>query len=144
MQIINSNFFTILLPDKGYKLINKTNGQYYKKIYLGINDSIDNYGEEIDEKYVNVDFIVEVDSIKNSINDINEQNNTTIDLLLLTIDEMYFSIEPILASVPMTMSNVTDEKLSKFVKFYVLMIQRGLKTIDEIPTRFKNDVVKYL
>jgi hypothetical protein len=144
MQIIKSNLLTILLPDKGYKLVNKTNGQYYKKIYLGINDSIDNYGEEIDEKYMNVDFIVEVDDIKKTLNDINDQNNTTIDLLLLTIDELYVSIEPVLASIPKTMSDITDEKLSRFIKFYVLMIQRGLKKIDEIPTRFRNDVADYL
>ena len=81
MQIIENSLFTILIPDKGYKLVNKNTGKYYKKVILGKNDSIDNYTEEIDEKYINPEFI--------------EQNELTIDLLLYTIDELYTSVEPL-------------------------------------------------
>ena len=128
MQKIENNLFTTLLPDKGYKLVNKNTGKYYKKIILGKNDSVDNYTEEIDEKYINPEFI--------------EQNELTIDLLLYTIDELYTSVEPLLAMVPMTIE--TENKVSKLVNFYVLMIKRDLKTIEEVPERFREEVNKLL
>ena len=128
MQKIENNLFTTLLPDKGYKLVNKNTGKYYKKVILGKNDSIDNYTEEIDEKYINPEFI--------------EQNELTIDLLLYTIDELYTSIEPLLTMIPMTIE--TENKVSKLVNFYVLMLKRDLKTIEEIPERFREEVNKLL
>lgn len=128
MQMIENSLFTILIPDKGYKLVNKNTGKYYKKVILGKNDSIDNYTEEIDEKYINPEFI--------------EQNELTIDLLLYTIDELYTSVEPLLAMVPMTIE--TENKVSKLVNFYVLMIKRDLKTIEEVPERFREEVNKLL
>ena len=128
MQIIENSLFKILIPDKGYKLVNKNTGKYYKKVILGKNDSIDNYTEEIDEKYINPEFI--------------EQNELTIDLLLYTIDELYTSVEPLLAMVPMTIE--TENKVSRLVNFYVLMIKRDLKTIEEVPERFREEVNKLL
>ena len=128
MQMIENSLFTILIPDKGYKLVNKNTGKYYKKVILGKNDSIDNYTEEIDEKYINPEFI--------------EQNELTIDLLLYTIDELYTSVEPLLAMIPMTIE--TENKVSKLVNFYVLMIKRDLKTIEEVPERFREEVNKLL
>lgn len=134
MQIIKSTFFTTLIPDKGYKIVNKNNGKFYKKVILSPNDSIDNYGEVIDDKYINVDYIVEMDNLKSII----ENNELTIDLLLYTIDELYTSVEPFLAIVPMTIE--TENKASKLVKFYALMIKRDLKTIEEVPERFREEV----
>ena len=128
MQIIENSLFRILIPDKGYKLVNKNTGKYYKKVILGKNDSINNYTEEIDEKYINPEFI--------------EQNELTIDLLLYTIDELYTSVEPLLAMVPMTIE--TENKVSRLVNFYVLMIKRDLKTIEEVPERFREEVNKLL
>lgn len=138
MQIIKSTFFTTLIPDKGYKIVNKNNGKFYKKVLLGPNDSIENYGEVIDDKYINVDYIVEMDNLKSII----ENNELTIDLLLYTIDELYTSVEPFLAMVPMTIE--TENKVSKLVNFYVLMIKRDLKTIEEVPERFREEVNKLL
>lgn len=128
MQIIENSLFTVLIPDKGYKLVNKNTGKYYKKVILGKNDSSDNYTEEIDEKYINPEFI--------------EQNELTIDLLLYSIDEIYTSVEPLLAMVPMTIE--TENKVSRLVNFYVLMIKRDLKTIEEVPERFREEVNKFL
>ena len=128
MQMIENSLFKILIPDKGYKLVNKNTGKYYKKVILGKNDSIDNYTEEIDEKYINPEFI--------------EQNELTIDLLLYTIDELYTSVEPLLTMIPMTIE--TENKVSKLVNFYVLMIKRDLKTIEEVPERFREEVNKLL
>ena len=138
MQIIESSFFTTIIPDKGYKIVNKNNGKFYKKVLLGPNDSVDNYGEVVDEKYINIDYVVELDKLKSTI----EENELTIDLLLYSIDEMYTSVEPLLAMVPMTIE--TENKVSKLVMFYALMIKRDLKTIEEIPERFREEVRKLI
>lgn len=146
MQKIESSFFTILIPDKGYKIVNKTNGQSYQKIYLGINDSIDNYTEVIDEKYINMDYVVELNDVKDSFDSFNEQTDSIIDSILLGMDELLQTLEPFLEFMPMTLDIRQERKdpLSKFVTLYALMIQRGLKTIDDIPIRFKEDVQNIL
>ena len=139
MQKIESSFFTVLIPDKGYKIINKLNGQSYQKVYLGINDSIDNYTEEIDEKYVNMDYVVELNDVKESFNFFSEETFNIIDSILLGMDELLQLIDLILGS-PMTLDIEQEKVVSKFVALYVLMIQRGLKTIDEVPERLRIDV----
>ena len=144
MERIESSFFTILIPDKGYKLVNKNTGQTYQKIYLGVNDSIDNYTEEIDEKYVNMDYVVEVNEIKESMNLLAEQSDSTINLLLLTIDEMYRMLEPIFSCMPMELSVEQKQQINIFVSFYALLIQKGLKDLEEVPERFKEDVANLL
>ena len=140
MQKIESSFFTVLIPDKGYKIINKSNGQSYQKVYLGINDSIDNYTEEIDEKYVNMDYVVEFNDVKESFNFFSEETSNIIDSILLGMDELLQLIESILGLLPMTLDVEQEKTVSKFVALYVLMIQRGLKTIDEVPERLRMDV----
>lgn len=125
MQIINSRLFTILIPDKGYKLVNKNSGAYYEKIYLGVNDSPDNYGEVVDEKYIN--------------------SAQAIDTLLLAVDEIYSSVEPLLMMIPMmTQEDGNNDISSKLIPFYVEMVNRGLKSKDEIPEKFKKDVMDLL
>jgi hypothetical protein len=138
MQIIKSTFFTTIIPDKGYKIVNKNNGKFYKKVLLGPNDSVDNYGEVVDEKYIDMDYVIELDKLKSTI----EENELTIDLLLYSIDEIYTSVEPLLDMVPMTIE--TENKVSKLVNFYALMVKRDLKTIEEIPERFREEVSKLI
>ena len=110
---------------KGYKLVNKNTGAYYEKIYLGVNDSPDNYGEEVDEKYIN--------------------SAQAIDTLLLVVDEIYSSVEPLLMMIPMTTQEGENDNISsKLIPFYAEMVNRGLKSRDEIPERFKEDVMALL
>lgn len=137
MQIINSELFTILIPEKGYKLVNKNTGTYHKKIYLGVNDSPDNYGEMVDEKYINMDYVVELADLKTS-------SNESIDLLLMTIDEMFSMFEPLLMIIPAAIPEDVEPVISYFVYFYAEMIKRDLKTIEDIPARFKKDVMDLL
>lgn len=138
MQVIKSALFTTIIPDKGYKIVNKNNGKFYKKVLLGPNDSIDNYGEVVDEKYVNIDYVIEMDKLKSTI----EQNELTIDLLLYSIDEMYTSFEALLTMVPMTIES--ENKISRFINLYTLMVKRDLKSIEEVPERFREEVRKLL
>lgn len=144
MQVIESALFTTLVPDKGYKIVNKNNGKFYKKVILSPNDSIDNYGEVVDEKYINMDYVVEMDALKASLEETIKQNELTIDLLLFSIDELYMSVEPLLAMVPMTLNEDYDVNISKLAYLYALMIKRDLKKIDNIPERFREEVKKIL
>lgn len=51
MRVINTDLLTLLEADEGYLLYSPATNQYYKKVYLGKNDSPDNYREVIDEEY---------------------------------------------------------------------------------------------
>ena len=138
MQIIESRFFTTLLPDKGYKIVNKKTGTLHKKVILGKYDSPDNYGEVVDEKYINMDYVVELNNLK-------ESNNQTINTMLMAVDEIYTSIEPLLMMIPMPIPE--DSKIpiiSNLVPFYAEIVKRGLKTKEEIPERFKKEVIALL
>lgn len=140
MQIIDSGLFTILIPDKGYKLVNKTNGLCSKKVYLGKMDSPDNYGEIVDDKYVNMEYVVELSDMKENIEKTNSQNEMDINTILMAVDGMFNMFEPMLTLMPNIMSAEDNQQYQPFINFYVCMIQRGLKTIDDIPDRFKEDV----
>lgn len=145
MQVIENGLMRILVPDKGYKLVNKNTGRTYMKVYMGKLDSVDNYTEVVDEKYVNMDYVVELNDLKEDYSDTKEKNELSIDLILMTIDELYLMFEPVLASLeePMTMSlfnEGTEQPISKLALMYVEMVKRGLKDKDEIPERFKETV----
>jgi hypothetical protein len=140
MQIIESGLFTILVPDKGYKLVNKTNGMCSKKVYLGKLDSPENYGEVVDEKYVNMDFVVELNDLKEDYKKTCEQNELDTDLLLMVIDSMYNMFEPLMGMMPMALSETKEKQQDIFVEFYVQIVKRGLKSIEEIPERFREEV----
>lgn len=139
MQVINDGALRILIPEKGYKLANKFTGITAHKIYLCAIDDPDNYTEVVDEDYIPMEFKVELKEIESSMNE-------TIDIILAAMDDMYSIFEPLLAIMPMTMSIEELEELivTPMVKFYVLMIQRDLKTIDEVPEKFKLDVIKLM
>ena len=138
MQVIDSGLFTVLVPDKGYKLVNKTTGKYYKKVYLVKMDSADNYGDVIDEKYVNMDYVVELDEVKTTVNKNQEQNEMNLDLLLLSIDRIYTMFEPMLTAIPMSMS--MKEDIDPMINIYIAIVQRGLRDVEEIPERYREQV----
>lgn len=67
----------ILTPERGYKLYSVSSNSYSYKVCLGVNDSIDNYREVIDEEYVDIDVVT---ALKESqvVND--EQDSMIIDM----------------------------------------------------------------
>lgn len=105
MKIINKDKFVKLLADDGYKITNADRTFFSDFIYLGKNDSPDNYeevGREIWKYFIedpNPD-VVELQHQTKDINDTldiimtalatsDEQNSTVIDVILLAIDELY-------------------------------------------------------
>lgn len=83
---------------------------------------------------------VEVLSTENiELKETNEVQDEMIDISLCATDEMYMMLEPLLAQMPMTI-NIESEVKNPMVDMYVAMVQRGLKTIDQVPVRYRAEV----
>ena len=112
MIIDDSKGFIKLFADEGKKLTNKDRSFFSDFIYLGKNDSPDNYeevGREIWKHFIedpNPD-VVELQAQTKDINETmnvimmalansDEQNSSAIDTILLAIDDLYKMLEPIL------------------------------------------------
>ena len=65
---------------------------------------------------------------------------------MMATDEVYTMLEPILEMMPMTISIDGEMKggSSKMVDMYVAMVQRGLKTIEQVPMRYREEVRRIL
>lgn len=72
----------------------------------------------------------------------NEIQDELIDINMCATDEMYVLLEPLLAQSISTMS--LERGVSKMVDLYVAMIQRGLKTIEQVPERYREQVREVL
>lgn len=98
---------------------------------------------------ISIKSVVPVQSIKTtytanipSVYGLQETNNNQdnlIDISLCATDEMYMMIEPILEAMPKTI-NINKRMVSKMVDMYVAMVIRGLKTIEEVPVRYRKEV----
>ena len=112
MIIENYKGMTRIFADEGKKITNKNRSFFSDFIYLGKNDSPDNYeevGREIWKHYVeeqNPD-VVELQAQTKDINETmniimmalansDEQNSSAIDTILLAMDDLYRMLEPIL------------------------------------------------
>ena len=84
-------------------------------------------------------------SLEEKIKELEEENKTQdilIDTTMLATDEIFTMIEPILELVPQNMT--LERSTSKMVDMYVCMIQRGLKTIEQVPARYMEEVRRIL
>ena len=112
MKIINKDKFVKLLADEGYKITNADRTFFSDFIYLGKNDSPDNYeevGREIWKHFIedpNPD-VVELQAQTKDINETmdvimtalatsDEQSYEAIDVILLAIDDLYMMLESVL------------------------------------------------
>ena len=112
MIIDNANGLIKMLADDGKKITNKNRSFFTDFIYLGRNDSPDNYeevGREIWKHFIedpNPD-VVELQAQTKDINETmdvimtalansDEQNSSAIDAILLAIDDLYTMLEPTL------------------------------------------------
>ena len=76
------------------------------------------------------------------IKEVNNTQDILIDTTMMATDEVFMMLEPILEMIPQTMS--LERSVSKMVDMYVAMVQRGLKTIDQVPTRYREEVSRIL
>nr|DAE54148.1 MAG TPA: chromosome segregation ATPase [Caudoviricetes sp.] len=74
-----------------------------------------------------------------TLEETNANQDNLIDISLMATDEMYMMLEPILEMMPTTMS-INERMVSKMVDMYVAMVIRGLKTIEDVPARYRKEV----
>ena len=75
MEIIDNGIVRVLTSEKGYKLYSINTNQYYDKVYLGINDSIENYREIEDENYVDPDLSNRVKELEEMLTALQQKIN---------------------------------------------------------------------
>lgn len=134
MKLIERNGLRILISDFGHLLHDIKSDIYSSKFYLSINASLDNFKEVKDE---NID-----EKLITKVSEIDKENliqNELIDISLLATDEMFMILEPLLEAV-----QINERGMSKMIDMYVAMIMRGLKTVDEVPLRYREDVRRIL
>lgn len=155
MKIVEKNGVITLYAEGTNKITNKDRTFYTNYIYLGDPNSIKDYEEverDIWKNFVKVKD-PDVTELKNQVNDINgvmDFNNYTIDSMMLAIDEifrllagfmsgengMYDTEIPSLARRVDTVADINNV----LVNFYVLMVKRNLKKIEEIPLKYRENV----
>lgn len=195
MIIDNSKGFTKILADEGKKITNSERSFFSDFIYLGKNDSPDNYEEvgreiwkhfieeenpdvvELQERVKDVQEDVKtlqetsdtlnesqlmtdetVNIVMEAVTDSDEKHENLTDVVLLAIDEMYQMLEPLeedtatlsmttdceistcSLSAPKTLSNINIKEGHIMVQLYAVMVQRGLKTIEQVPARYRDQV----
>ena len=101
---------------------------------------------------LHIDTVIPVESVKVSytgnipsvyaLQETNGTQDNLIDISLCATDEMYMMIEPLLEAIPQTINN--ERMISKMVDMYVAMVIRGLKTIEEVPARYRKEVQSIL
>lgn len=186
MQIIDDGIVTKVLADEGKKITNLERSFFTDFIYLGKNDSPDNYEEvgreiwkhfvveenpDINElKYRTEDLQSSVSNLQEetlilnetqlmngeidniimeAITDSDEKHEALTDVMLCAIDEVFMMLDPLISiseEVVMSMENseqlgeLLNKEVSKMVELYVVMVQRGLKTIEQVPARYREQV----
>lgn len=76
------------------------------------------------------------------LKEVNNTQDILIDTTMMATDEIFTMIEPILEIVPQNIS--LERGTSKMVDMYVAMVQRGLKTIEQVPERYREEVRRIL
>ena len=190
MQIIDDGIVIMVSADDGKKLTTSERSFFADYIYLGKNDSPDNYEEvgrdvwkyfvkeenpdinelkaRTDDLQSSVSSLQEETSILNetqlmseeidniimeAITDSDEKHEALTDVMLCAIDEVFMMLDPLISvseEVVMSMENsnqlgeLLNKEVSKMVELYVVMVQRGLKTIEQVPARYREQVRELL
>ena len=125
MQIIKKCNLTILLPEKGYELINKNTGIRSDKVYMSKLDSADNYTEIIKDGYIA------------GLKELKNKNDIEMLLIMETIDSLIVLLEPVLMSIPFSIKETSNNPIEKIAVFYTEMVKRGLKDLEDVPLSLK-------
>lgn len=148
MQIVETDLLRVLIPEVGYKLLNKTTNKQFGKVYLGKYDSIDNYVEVVDDEYVDVKYTKEMVELKEQVVNNQSNNEFDLDVLLLSVAKVYEMVEPVLAMVPVTMNMDRNRnnagKMNPIINMYVVIVKKGLMDIENIPESVREEVKNLL
>ena len=161
MKITNLNGITVIESVEGLFLTTVIPSELKEtKLYLGINDSVDNYKEvshvpeiiipdddwELDQEEEQLNgytlkeayYLLKHDN--EQLKEENQNQSKLIDITMMATDEVFSMIEPLIA-MP---TNISEGGVSPMVDMYVAMVQRGLKTIEEIPARYRAEVERII
>ena len=190
MIIDNLDGMVILRAEGSNKITNEARDFFTETIYLGKNDSPDNYEEVGREiwKYFIVEENPDINELKartedlqssvaslqeetlilnetqlmsgeidniimGAVTDSDEKHEALTDVMLCAIDEVFMMLDPLISvseEVVMSMENskqlgeLLNKEVSKMVELYVVMVQRGLKTIEQVPARYREQVRELL
>lgn len=190
MIIDNLDGMVVLRAEGNNRITNESRDFFTEIIYLGKNDSPDNYeevGREIWKHFVkeenpdinelkartddlqsSVSSLQEETSALNetqlmseeldniimeAITDSDEKHEALTDVMLCAIDEVFMMLDPLISvseEVVMSMENseqlneLLNKEVDKMVELYVVMVQRGLKTIEQVPARYREQVRELL
>lgn len=97
--------------------------------------------KQLEENKIVVDNTPTLEKRVTELERLNQQQDELINISLLATDEMYMMLEPLLAQ-NVNLSN--EESISKMVNMYVVMIKRNLKNIEDVPTRYREEVIAIL
>lgn len=139
-DITSINDFKSILKSKPATIIYQLAEPYYEKI------SDDKLLLEIpNNATLSIESVIPCQSVKATytgnvpsvygLEETNKNQDNLIDISLCATDEMYMMIEPLLSAVTMN-----ERMVSKMVDMYVAMVIRGLKTIEEVPARYRKEV----
>lgn len=144
VMIVNLNKNITLMKKYGYKeIIDIQPGYDTETQYLTIGGYSETDTEIIVNYTINEMVINNTPTLENRVKELEEVNATQdrlIDISLLATDEIFMMIEPLLSEV--NTYNIGGN--NKMVDMYVAMVQRGLKTIDEVPVRYREQVKNIL
>ena len=112
MKVESRGSINTLIADEGKKITNKDRSFFSDFIYLGKNDSPDNYeevGREVWKHFIEdpnpdvVELQAQTKDINETVNivmtalaDSDEKNSAAIDTILLAMDDLYRMLEPII------------------------------------------------
>ena len=101
---------------------------------------IDLTSEEIEElkKYISCQ-APSIDVRVEELEKTNQIQDELINISLMATDEMYIMIEPLLE-----VAQINEGVKSKMVDMYVAMVIRGLKTTEDVPLRYREEVKRIL
>ena len=183
MIIDSTKGLTKLIADEGKKITNRERTIFSDFIYLGKNDSPDNYeevGREIWKHFIEeenpdiIELTARTEDLQEDVQTLNEAQNANLetddmlmsaiaesfeahevmmDVMLCAIDEMYQLITPVMEAdeeICVTMGldanilNKIKNNKNIFGNLYVIMVERGLKKIEEIPNKYRSYVANLL
>ena len=86
-----------------------------------------------------IEYMPNIDERLYEVEKVNNLQDELINISLLATDEMFCMLEPLLETI-----SINERGVNKMVDMYVAMVQRGLKTIDEVPMRYREEVKQIL
>ena len=107
--------------------------------------------ELLNESQIMADETTEV--VMTALAESDERHEGMTDVILCAVDEMFQIIKPIMSTdeevcISLGLDSETISKLkatnNNLGNFYVLMVKRGLKSIDEVPIKYRNYVANYI